>query len=77
VRVHWFVHLLTSALGAVGPLDVDRDRDGLAVVADVEAVEFAAPLVRRVLDRLAIHGPRVEQMFGLVETVSQHQGRRA
>src|SRR5512132_1418821 len=39
-------------LGAVGPLDADGDRDGVAVVADVEAVEFAGPLVGRVLDRL-------------------------
>ncbi|HEX2360903.1 MAG TPA: hypothetical protein VHI11_02405 [Jiangellaceae bacterium] len=42
------------ALGAVSPLDADRDRDGLAAVADMETVEYAAPLVRRVLDWLTL-----------------------
>jgi hypothetical protein len=50
-------------LGAVGPLDAHCDRDGVAVVADVEAVEFAGPLVGRVLDGLTVHTPSVEQMF--------------
>jgi len=57
------------ALGAVGPLDADRDWDGLAVVADMVTVE-SPPLVGRVLDRLPVHSSSVEHTFGLDETVS-------
>jgi hypothetical protein len=32
-------------------------------VADVEAVEFACPLVRRVLDGLPVHPTSVERVF--------------
>jgi hypothetical protein len=55
--------MVDRTLGAVGPLDAHCDRDGVAVVADVEAVEFAGPLVGRVLDGLTVHTPSVEQMF--------------
>jgi hypothetical protein len=50
------------AFGAVGPRHLDRDRD-VAVVLDVQALELAAPLVRRVLDRLTFHTNSVEHMF--------------
>jgi len=51
------------ALGAVCPLDANCDGDGVAVVADVETVELAAPLVGRVLRGLAVHMLSVEQTF--------------
>jgi hypothetical protein len=54
------------ALGAVGPLDVDSDRDRVAAVADIQAFELAAPLIRHMLDRLTIHPSRVERMFECV-----------
>jgi hypothetical protein len=60
---HRDVYALTSPSGAVGPLDAECDRDGVAVVADVEAVELGAPLVGCVLDGLATHTISVEQAF--------------
>jgi hypothetical protein len=53
--VHWLVQPVHLALGAICPLDADCDRDGVAVLADVEAVELAAPLVGCVLDGLPVH----------------------
>lgn len=47
-------HDLDEALSAVGPLDVHGHGDGVAVAADVIAVEPAPSLVRRVLDGLAV-----------------------
>jgi hypothetical protein len=53
--------------GVVGPGHADGDQDGVAVVADVVAVELAAPLVGCVLDGLAVHTSGVEHMFGNVQ----------
>jgi hypothetical protein len=43
------------ALGAIGPMDADSDRDGVGAVTDVVAVELAAPPVGDVLDGPAVH----------------------
>jgi hypothetical protein len=53
-------------IGAVGPLDADGDRDGVAAVVDIKAVDLAAPLIGNVFDRLAVHYPIIEQVFGCV-----------
>jgi hypothetical protein len=57
---HCDVHPLTSPSVPSVHWTPDGYGDGVAAVADVEAVELAPPLVRGVLDGLPVHTNSVE-----------------